>query len=459
MNFTGPAAKEFGGGVTLSLEGDATITSTTGSSIFLKESSNIKVTGTLTSKTALDIVVNSKATFQTSGNGQLKFDPAASSAKLILQGAFLLEKWSAVQGTIMVLGKLTSGDLTLAPAVSLQLVGGPDEQRTFTKVTGGTVLQQGGASNFGGSHQLTALTVTGGNLAVSGNLQVDRLNLNGGSIAGPNMINAVNAFVSFAVFTNQGGLSVQNSIELAGQVTVDSSRIIALQTSQFRIAADSQLIFQGQSSITFRGQVFQSAPLKLVRATFTGAPPVFLVENTASWTTDSLLNSLGVPVTGLGSYSLDTSARFDFSNADFAASTFASKGLFTYQQGNFSFQTVTGSGLFIGTPQRFNATTFAAANFSLIDGSANLTKSNVDYVLVNNGMLSISDATLGTLDLKGGVFSGTGANPQAGVRSLNVTGVPAKTLQSCVMTVTGLSLSCGAVQCAFFTKDATLKTK
>lgn len=122
----------------------------------------------------------------------------------------------------------------------------------------------------------------------------------------------------------------------------------------------------------------------------------------------------------------------------------------------------------------------------MLDGKANLTKSNVDYLLVNNGQLSVADATLGVFDFKGGVLSGfflffyffhfiffhiifyfffsdmlgLGVNNNtASVRNLVVTGVPAKTVQSCVVTVTGLSLSCGATQCAFFTKDATLRTK
>jgi len=202
----------------------------------------------------------------------------------------------------------------------------------------------------------------------------------------------------------------------------------------------------------------QTAPLKLVLSSPTGAPPS-LTQNGA-WTSSAVLTSLGVPISGRGSFNLAATGVVDLTNSDFSADTMTSAGSMLFQQGNINVGTVTGAGSFSGSPSQFTSNSLSAASFVLTDGAATIVKSNLSKLRVSNGKFTFSSTTVGTLELLGGTVSGTDIRSTATVGALAVSTAPAKTISTCSMTISTLSLNCaGTAQCALFTVGATLNTK
>jgi len=453
MNFSGPAAKEIAGH--LKIDGSATIVSSSGSSIFVKEKGSVTVNGALESKTALDIIVENTASFNVAPTGSFTFN----GPKLMLQGGFSLGKWSVPNGAVTVINKLTSGSLTLGASSTLSLIGAPTESRSFGSINGGTIKQDGGASSFG-TTDVAGLALAGGSAVFTGQTKIGQFSISGGSVTGGS-VNSASLAIDFGILSG-GAVVTTASLDLRGIVSLDnpSTALVVAQSGQARVSAPSQVTLGSQTAFTLSqaSTMSQSSPLKLVQASATGASPA--LNQNGAWTSSSTFTSLGVPVYGSGSFNLAATAAFDFTNANFSASSMNSQGSMSFQQGSINIGQVSGSGKFQGSPVSFASQSLACAGFTLTDGAVSATKVGVTNLKVQNGVFSFGTATIGTLDLQGGTVSGTpGQQSKVSVQSLVVSTAPAKTISNCDMSIAGLNLACpGTGQCALFTSSATLTT-
>jgi len=316
----------------------------------------------------------------------------------------------------------------------------------------------GGTSNYN-SLDISTLILTGGTAKCVGAQKIQQLTINGGTLLGGSVAAAATS-ITFAIL-GSGVVVRSTSLDLNGLVTLqDAGTSLTLAANgQGRVSAPSQLTFMASTQfVTEQGSTFQqSATLKFVRGAATGAVPS--ASHMGTWISSALLSSQGVPISGRGALTLSGASTFDFTNADVAADSVNSQGTFTMNQGTFAFNSVLGSGSFTGSPKSFTANSFAASALTLTDGLANFTKANVATAQLQNGILAFQTGTFGSLALSGGTFIGWTPKSTATVGSLSVTGIPAKTVQNAVVTVSSLSMSCGAQQCALFTNSASIGTK
>lgn len=452
MNFSGPAAKEIAGNI--AIYGSAYVSSSASASIFLREKGSLNIYGSMESKTSLDILVESAASFNSASNGTFVMNGGPSS-KLLLQGNINIGKWQVIAGFVQVVNKIVSGSLVMDSASTLSLIGGPTESRNFAQISGGTIQQQGGTTTYG-SISGSAVQLTGGSSSFTSSVNLVNLILNGGTVTG-GTINSQASSITYAVFTS-GAKLISTSVEFKGLLTLqdDGTALVISQNGQGRVTADSQITFLGASSFTVNsGSVIQqTSNLNLVKGSAKGNNPI--LQQNGNWQAGATLSSNGVDVTGSGSFTIGSTSTFNWVNANFATQNLVSQGSFTYLSGNFNIASVTGSGVFAGAPAAFNAASFASAVFNLTDGAASLTKSNIQQVTLTNGNLGLSSGQIGTFNLQGGTLAGVGVSASVKVTQLNVVGVPAKTLTGIAVTTTKLNLACGPNQCALFTINASV---
>jgi len=454
FNLTGAATKAFN--TTVVVNGRAVTSGSSSANLVFNGGGSFTVAGSFVSAASLTMATDSKSTFTVTGN----FTYTGQS--LLFQGpGFNLGTWSlGGKSQATTANSFVSGSLNLDSGAVLTLIGAPTEKRTFDKITGqGTVQCQGGNNAFN-AVAAYSLEASGGTISVKG-ATLNMLLLNGAYLGGTKIT------VMTATLTNgfiNGGLQIAaNNVVMNGIVEIDNDGTALMVSSNWNVpstARGAQITMTGGSSIQFTAgsTVTQAASLQIVPGAPTANKPS--ISFGGAWSTSSALTVAEIPISGSGSFSLTSSATINLNNVVFSAKSISSQGTITTQVGSFTVDTITGTGTINTSPVNFNVNYLTTSYFTLNTGTATVTNATIGTMNLKNGVFSVAvDAKITTFSFQGGKVMGSGSTQAAvNVMSTSVTTAATQTINNVVLSTNSFTLDCGKQACQFFTQNASVKT-